>query len=582
MNLPITGGLDMSILKYTAKYFLISALGALVLLGISLLWIRRGSSIPVKAVKENAVSLPESAGQSPAANNPRAAQLSPGVHRHNDGTLHAEPHSPAIRPKTGSRSRGVKAANRSSLGWISWKHGKASGAQSDPYRYDFIDMEAEITDALLLLQRERKSRESLHRRIADAERYDIAIDLDDTVDFIGRMRNLPDARALLLDKKGRPLPLITDEVFKAREWHILVGDRNLEEATQFLEARGYYSETLLEQLDGRRAFEYMFNIETLNTRGDTRPYAERVLALDPDNLKARLYLADTSSRAAGDLESTLAQYEAILTDHPDSPHALIQAGILHSSLDAPFKAISYFKKGHQLGAARGFFETAIAHQKLGDYKTAWVYLNKAIQLPVGHYISGHGPRGHLRAIEAGNPRIIPLPLEKLDFPETGLLPTDPAPISEFAINTDVGVPVDIGLEEPFDPAILDDTASQRAEAAAEAAAKARAAAAAAAREEIRMIQQMSQQEIDDFIQWAKALMRAETATNPNDFLMREMSAHLTGGQAQFDPQRIVRAVEIMDRYGPTAGLERLKKSDPEVVIQIQFLLNQEPIPEIKK
>ena len=87
-----------------------------------------------------------------------------------------------------------------------------------------------------------------------------------------------------------------------------------------------------------------------------------------------------------------------------------------------------------------------------------------------------------------------------------------------------------------------------------------------------MMRQMSEQEIGKFIQWAKQLMRDdEAAAHTTDFLAKEMAAHLTGAPAQFSPQRIVRANELIKRYGYEEGLSRIIKNDPEIAIQIQLL-----------
>ena len=67
----------------------------------------------------------------------------------------------------------------------------------------------------------------------------------------------------------------------------------------------------------------------------------------------------------------------------------------------------------------------------------------------------------------------------------------------------------------------------------------------------------------------------------NNFLMKEMEAHLKRGQPQFEPERIVRAFEIMERYGPAEGIKRLEKNDPEVAKQVQRLLAEKRPPQRK-
>ena len=576
----------MSILKYTTKYFLRGGLALIVIIGIS------GLVFSQRQKKETEPVVPsDSPTQTHVRHTPRATQPSPGGHRvTQDGTWHADTPPPArrndgsvpkrtVRTKTSSRS--TKAANQNSLGWITWKYGSASGAHDHHYS-NRKRLPEEIRYEVHLLAKVQSSRESLHNWFEEIKR-DIAkmdpgmVDLDVMLERQLEMHEfyLPEARKLLLDKKGIPLPPMTDEEFKEEELRRLVGDRNLEEATQFLEKHEHYNELLLSRLDDERAFEYLHTIESpVRMFGQdhtalARVYAERVLATDSDNLKARVYLADTAPRSsAADYESALVQYESILSDHPDSPHALVEAADVLVFLEKPLKAVEYLKRGHELGARQGFFETGIAYQQLGDYKTAWVYMNKASQLPFGYTTVNWSPRGQMRAIKEGNPVIKPLPIEKLDFTETGALPLVPVPDPVFGstLQPEGFVPSDTRFSD-------DEAAYQRAE------------AETARREEIQMMRQMSEQEIDEFIQWAqwaKQLMRDdEAAAHTTDFLAKEMAAHLTSAPAQFSPQRIVRANELIKRHGYEEGLSRIIKDDPEIAIQIQLLRNQEPIPRIK-
>ena len=426
----------MSILKYTTKYFLRGGLALIVIIGIS------GLVFSQRQKKEAEPVMPsDSPTQTHVRHTPRATQPSPGVHRvTQDGTWHADTPPPArrndgsvpkrtVRTKTSSRS--TKAANQSSLGWITWKYGGATGARSDVFIPDWDRLPDEIRIETNALSKRRYARERLQDELEYGRPFDEAMETVRRV-LYGRFGEIPSGD--VLDEKGKPLPLITDAEYEEEKLKILVGGRDLEEATQFLEAHGHYSELHISKLDDQRAFEYLYTISrpvNSSDRARTRVYAERVVAADPDNLKARLYLADTSSWSRGHLEAALAQYESILADHPDSAHALIEAARLYSSLNAPLRAVEYFEKGHQLGARLGHFEAGIAYQKLGDYKTAWVCMNKASQLPFGYTTVNRSPRGQMRAIKEGNPVIKPLPIEKLDFTETGALPLVPVPDPVF-------------------------------------------------------------------------------------------------------------------------------------------------------
>lgn len=574
----------MSLLKYTTKYTLIGLLGLLVIIAIiGLILSQRGQ----KEAETPLVS-PDTLAQSPVPSGIKSPSVD---HFHGDGTWHADTSTQAsrngravpkgvVRTQTGS-SR-TKAAPRGSLGWITWKFGNATGTRD--YHYRSGRLPDEIKDEVRLYKKTQSLREELCDWFAEMQRdiaemdpayqnmVDLDVMLDRKLEMYESSYDVPNLRELLLDAEGNPVPPLSDVAYKAGEFRELVGDRNLEEATQFLEHHDHYYEPLLSRLDDERAFEYLYKITSPNGSGVPgdllRVYAERVVASDPDNLKARLYLLDTSPRSSvADCVSVLSQYESILVDYPDSPQAFVEAAPLLVYLEKPLKAIEYLKKGHELGARAGFFEAGIAYQQLGDYKTAWVYMNKANWLPHGHL---QDPDEHLRAIEEGRPIIKPLPVEKLDFPETGSVPaSDPDSLFGSTENPDPFVPSDVGFSDA-------ETASRRAEA------EARAKAEAARREEIALMRQMSEQEIDDFIQWAEQLMLEEAAAaRTTDFLAQEMAAHLTGTSAQFSPERIVRANEMVQQYGTKEGLQRLKISDPEIAVQIQLLQNQEPIPRIE-
>ena len=559
----------MSIMKYTTKYLTYGLLTLLVICGV-------GWFIQSQRTAKEALSVAPSETDVPIP----IPHLSPkrsasGGHFHADGSFHADSQPSGIGNNTRSvsknssapshRSSRQKTANKSSLGWITWKFGYTGIRSTSPYYPDWTPLPQEIKDAVHLLRMEQFARESLQSPGIK------------TLEFVGRTHGIPDPESLLLDKKGNPLPPFTESEYATEELRRLVGDRAPDEAAQFLAQHGHYNELLLSRLDDESAFDYLYAIsspiETSTFEDQTRMYAERLASSDPDHLKARLYLADISPRSsASDYEAALAQYDSILVDHPNSVHALIEAGAVLNKLDRPFQAVAYFERGHELGSRHGHFSTGIAYQKLGDYKTAWVYLKKAFQVSEGH-IPGFVAK-HMEAIKAGVPLIEALPVEKLDIPEQALIPPP------FASDTDFVFDVPLPPTESEVPFVRDSDLSDESAEYHRARAQARAEAEAAHREEIELMRQMSQQEIDEFIQWAEQLMREEaSAVQTTDFLSKELAAHLTGKPAQFSPQRIVRANELIKRYGYEEGLNRIIQDDPEIALQIQLLRNQETIPE---
>lgn len=572
----------MSIRKYTLKYLMISGYALLVIFAI-------GSVVFSQRQKKEAgsVVLPDSTVVRPVLT-PRVKQSTGVGHIHADGTRHTD--SPivamkndapvakkAVKPTFGTRQS--KRTNRSSFGWITWKYSNASGGRSDAYVPDFLELSAEIRESVHLLRMEQRGREYLQNEALENDEFlTNKVRFYDTVDFVGDSYNLPDAQSLLLDKEGNPLPPMTDAEYAEEELRRLVGDRDLEEAAQFLEAHGHHNELLLSRLDDEKAFDYLYAIGSPVSSKQlerTRVYAERVVASDPNHLEARLYLADMDSRSArsnAQREMVLAQYELILADHPGSAHALIEAADVLVALDRPIQAVEFFNRGHELGASLGFFEAGLAYQKLGDYKTAWIYMKKAARLPFGH--SPRGPLGHLRAIESGDPFVKPLSFEKLDIPQTGSLLPDPAPMPESSFSvpmSEFSFPdpsVDNGITTAPPSDIVSDRTDTRG--------------ALDPREEIRQImEQMSQKEINAFIKWAEDLEREGNTKNTTDFLKKELASHLSGAPAQFNPARIVRANELLKRFGPEEGLQRLKASDPEIALQVELLRKETPKPAIK-
>ncbi|MDE0013414.1 MAG: tetratricopeptide repeat protein [Candidatus Poribacteria bacterium] len=574
----------MSVMKYTQKYLLRVLLCVIVVIGIigigGLIHHHRSSKETVQA----SVSTPE--GELPIPELSTKRSTSAG-HFHADGTFHADAPSQVIGNKNPSGTQRVSptrrasrqsAANKSSLGWITWKYGHTRISARSPGKRHSEPLPQEIQDAVWELRYEQSGREWLHSEVTEfPETLENKAELYDYIDFVGERFNLPEPRQLLLDDEGTPLAPFTESEFEEEKLRRLVGDRDLEAATQFLEQHGHYNELLLSRLSDERGFDYLYRIAYPNGSGipdnvSVREYAERVVASDPGHLKARLFLADAVPRGGVFLEEGLSHYESILVDYPDSAHAWIEAGDVLMYLERPFQAVSYIEKGHALGARHGHFSAGKAYQQLGDYKTAWVYLKKALQVAEG----GHRQFAiakYLDAIESGVPLIAPLPVEKLDIAEEASLDLFPSG-SDFAL--------DVPPSEHEVPLLLDSDVADEADAYQRARAAARAEAEAARREEIALMRQMSQREIDEFIEWAEHLMREETSqVQTTDFLSKELAAHLTGKSAQFSPKRIVRANELIKRYGYEAGLSRLSKDDPEIAMQIQRLRNQVPIPQIK-
>ena len=166
---------------------------------------------------------------------------------------------------------------------------------------------------------------------------------------------------------------------------------------------------------------------------------------------------------------------------------------------------------------------------------------------------------NIEAIEAGEPLIKPVQQDKVELPKQGTAPKDgrdPKFPQRDKPNTET---FSDQTSWPAEPPSTTDEDDARTEIAR------KSEAAKKASEEFLKIRELSQKELDDFLQWAETIMNADSPMDTNNFLMKEMEAHLKGGaDPMFTPERIVRAFEIMERYGAKEGIKHLQKNDPEV------------------
>ncbi len=325
---------------------------------------------------------------------------------------------------------------------------------------------------------------------------------------------------------------------------------------------------LTEGLDTASAFKVLRTFPSGSyVRERAREYAQRAIDENPDFLEGRLYLV---YRGPDDARSA-AEFREILRDFPDSIGALTGLGV-NLAMDHPVEAIYHLKRANRMDPSAGLAALGRAYQRLGDYKTAWVYLKKAQT-----YLHGPLLDGYIEAIEAGRPRIQPLPqLKEKRLENTGKLPE-----VQDAFPQDTGTVSETSRD---DTAWFKETSPQfGSEHKTVDSDRDRAAAAAKqAHEEFLKNQELLQKELNDFLQWAETIMNADTPMDSNNFLMKEMEAFLKGGQAQFEPDRIVRAFETLERYGSEEGIKHLQKNDPEVAKQVQRLLAEKRLPHPKK
>ena len=106
----------------------------------------------------------------------------------------------------------------------------------------------------------------------------------------------------------------------------------------------------------------------------------------------------------------------------------------------------------------------------------------------------------------------------------------------------------------------------------------KAARAEAARAEFQRQQETAQREFNEFLKWVESIMNEESPIDTNNFLTKQLEAHLKGGKTTVEPERIVRAFEMIKRYGGTKGIQRLKEKDPELAAEVERLMKEKQQP----
>ena len=368
------------------------------------------------------------------------------------------------------------------------------------------------------------------------------------------------------------------EEYYEKELEILCGEMTPEQAADYLESVRRFSRALLKRLDTVSAYRHL---KTLGyDRPEVREYAERVIAENPGTeieFEARYYIAREIIPSSAEFHAEkVAAYQAVLEIDPNFQGALSGIGVFLVDNDKPAEAIPYLKKHNSVAVpGRGYPADAWlgrAYEKLGDVKTAWIYYKRAL---AGSFYQENEPeavsmRHHIERIEVGNPIYKPVlsarepvsidshvheHIQESDLPQEHIHHTEVFPDDRPFAEPDSAIPSDIRAENV-----------EKRRVAAKAAQQ--------AYDDLQKHQEHTQKELKDFLQWTATIMNAESPMNTNNFLMKEMEAHLKRGQPQFEPERIIRGFEIMERYGAADGIKRLQKVDPDLAKQVQRLLSE--------
>ena len=375
-----------------------------------------------------------------------------------------------------------------------------------------------------------------------------------------RVPDLPKDIQKRLDALYTGLPEV-DAHLDEKRLEILAGDKDIESTVQFLEKHEYYNSAILKLLDTARAFQYLKSLPA--HQNEATEYAKRILIENPNNLEARMQLA----RREKDAEVGAAAYRAILKVDPNFVPAMNGLGSrLH--YNHPKEAIRILKQMKQLDPTRGDFSLGLSYERLGDYKTAWVHYRKAlIQDPDGQLI-------YMRMEHIADGKPIYSSIQWNTQTSASLKEENEQTPSPQGSDTDATVSktesseISLWNNEliPVDPLKAEVQYNQDA------------ADAKQAYQELRKLGFQDPNEFQQFLNW---LERVENdPSHSQDFLSQQMKLHLTGGNTpEFNPERIIRAFEIMERYGPKEGIKRLEKNDPEVAKQVKRLLAEELPPQ---
>ncbi len=331
-------------------------------------------------------------------------------------------------------------------------------------------------------------------------------------------------------------------------------------------------------MDTVNAFKYLAAYSNSNINQYAPEFAERAVAENPDFLEGHLFLArqefDMQGGRVGTVRDMVRATEIYrkIVEHPELHSALNPTDVVNSFeslgsllvMEQPVESIEYFKQATNIDPKSGLYGLSVAYQRLGDVKTAWVYLKKLQIYP--HYAELDR---YAEAIEAGKPLIDPLP--RTPAPPAAKKELPPEVWDAFPEGTS-------DTEKPFHPDTEWDprTPAQNTAPGANTHPDAERARAAAqqAHEHFQKQHERALQELNDFFDFAQTVFNADNPMNTNNFLLKDMEAFFKGGQPKFDPDRIIRAFETFEHYGAKEGIKHLQKSDLDVAEAVLQLLTE--------
>lgn len=188
-------------------------------------------------------------------------------------------------------------------------------------------------------------------------------------------------------------------------------------------------------------------------------------------------------------------------------------------------------------------------------KTAWLYYRKCLTFWPRDPLA----ESHLSWINVGKTKYTPIYLERL------LVPTG----DKAAKDKGTVIPKEKRLPAATEMPWLPELPPQETHPPEN-----QQTAAEAARADFQRRHAAAQKEFNAFMKWVANIIRKDAAIATNDFLAKELAAHLKGDKTEVTPERIVRAFEMFERYGRKRGFQRLKDKDPGLAADVQRFLEE--------